>query len=157
MKFVKKNKNIFIVILIILAVLIITGVSLFIFLFSGYKNSKYGNRLDGIENVIISDEKTNEVKEILKSAEGVKDVTYNLSGKTCNFIVIVNEGTKPDNIKKIAPSILEKYSKEEKEFYDFQIFIDDGKEKSDLYPVIGYKYNKNEAFTWVGKVVSDEK
>ena len=155
MNFVKKNKGIFITILIVLIVLIITVVALCSFLFSGYQKSKYGNRLAGIENVNISEEATESVKEIFKSVEGVTDVTYNLSGKICNFIVTVNKDIKPDDVKKVASKIFEKYTDDQKKFYDFQIFINSS-EESDSYPVIGYKSTQNEEFSWSGKVVSDE-
>ena len=66
MKFIKKNKNTFIILGIVLIVLIITFIALFHFLFSGYKTSKYGNRLTGIENVQISDETIKRVQQELE-------------------------------------------------------------------------------------------
>lgn len=157
MKFIKRNKNILITVLIILIVLAITGISLYVFLFSGYKNSKYGNRLDGIENVPISEKTIEEVNGIFKEVEGVTNSKYDLSGKICYFIVTVEKGTDPTKVEKVAPTILDKFSDEQKKFYDFQILIDDGQEESDKYPVIGSKSVNDEEFNWVGKVVSDEK
>lgn len=156
MNFFKKNKAIFIIMLIVLVVLAITGFALFKFLFSGINDSKYGNRLDGIENVAISEELTNKSKETLKGIEGVTNVTYSLSGKICNFIITVNKDVKPDSVKKIVPEILKEYSEEQKKFYDFQVFINSS-EESELYPIIGYKNIQNETFSWTGKVVKDEK
>lgn len=155
MKFLKKNKAILITILLVLIVLIITGVALFKFLFSGINESKYGNRLDGIENVTITEEVINKNKETLSSIEGVASVTYNLSGKICNFVITVNKDVTPDTVKKVVPKILEEYSEEQKKFYDFQVFINSS-EESKIYPVIGYKNIQNETFTWTGKVVNDE-
>ena len=145
MKFIKKNKNTFIILGIVLIVLIITFIALFHFLFSGYKTSKYGNRLTGIENVQISDETINASKEI----------SYHLSGKICNFILIVDKDANPDTIMKEAGKILEKFSTDEKKFYDFQILVKSS-EDSKNFPIIGYKINYGETFTWTGKVVEDE-
>lgn len=155
MKFIKKNKNTFIILGIVLIVLIITFIALFHFLFSGYKTSKYGNRLTGIENVQISDETINASKEVLKSIKGVTDVSYHLSGKICNFILIVDKDANPDTIMKEASKILEKFSTDEKKFYDFQIIVKSS-EDSKNFPIIGYKINYGETFTWTGKVVEDE-
>ena len=139
----------------VLIVLIITFIALFHFLFSGYKTSKYGNRLTGIENVQISDETINASKEVLKSIKGVTDVSYHLSGKICNFILIVDKDANPDTIMKEASKILEKFSTDEKKFYDFQILVKSS-EDSKNFPIIGYKINYGETFTWTGKVVEDE-
>ena len=51
--------------------------------------------------------------------------------------------------------MLEKFTDEEKKFYDFQIFINSS-EESDIYPIIGYKINTVEEFSWTGKVVNNE-
>lgn len=151
----KKNKSILIIVVIIIAILSVTAIALYKFLFSGYSGSKYGNRLDGIENVVISDETINSSKSVFSEIEGVENVSYNLSGKICNFIITVNKDTDAETIKNNSSTMLEKFTDEEKKFYDFQIFINSS-EESDIYPIIGYKINTVEEFSWTGKVVNNE-
>jgi len=56
---------------------------------------------------------------------------------------------------KETDKILEKFSTDEKKFYDFQILVKSS-EDSKNFPIIGYKINYGETFTWTGKVVEDE-
>ena len=152
----KKNKNTIIVVLVVFVVLAITGFSLYLFLFSGMGGSPYGNRLDGIENVPITNETIEQANNLFESVEGVNKSTYTLNGKISYFVVMVDVGTNPETVKKVEDDFLELFTEEQIAFYDFQILIDDGQEESDLYPVMGSKSVNNEAFTWVGKVVSNE-
>ncbi|MCM1370800.1 MAG: hypothetical protein NC181_02775 [Clostridium sp.] len=170
MKFIKKNRSILIILSVIIVILLITFFALYNFLFSGYNSSPWGNRLDGIEEVPISEETINSGKKIFTDIDGVQNVTYSLSGKRCNFIITVSKDTKYENIIKLEDKFLELFTDEQKNFYDFQIYIDIN-EESDIYPIIGYKKNTsikkdeatgemitlNESFTWlIGKEEQNE-
>lgn len=154
MKFIKKHKVGVILGIIIFVVITFFIIALVNLLFSSYGKTKYGNRLDGIENVSISDDKVNDVKSIIKEIQGVTDVVYHLSGKTVNLMITVEKGTDSTTITSKETKILEKFSAEEIAFYDFQIFINN--EEDQNYPVIGYKSKSNEKFSWTGQVVEDE-
>ena len=124
-------------------------------LFSNYGKTKYGNRLDGIENVTISNETIDGVKSIIKGVDGVSDVTYHLSGKIVNLTILVAKGTDSKKILELEKPVLEKFKSEELAYYDFQMLIDSVEEDSN-YPIIGSKSKNNESFSWTGQVVEDE-
>ncbi len=114
----------------------------------------YGNRLDGIEAVVITDDKKNEVTNFIKEDENVISTSVNVQGKIVNISIKTskNENT-IDKMKEKVKLILEKFSKEEIAFYDFQFFI---KNEDANYNLIGYKNKKNENVSWATDEIISE-
>lgn len=109
--------------------------------------SKYGSRLDGINEVKIDDKKKNEIKKNIESLQITKSVSIRLSGKTINVMITVNDDIELDKAKETAGKILEKLSDEEKKFYDVQIFV--SKDTDDAkYPILGYKHHSKDYVNW---------
>ena len=76
-RLIEKHKGLFIVgsfALILLIVMIIASLKMFIFSTS----DKYGRRLDGIENAVISKDTYNKVKDSVKENAEVVDVSVRL-------------------------------------------------------------------------------
>ena len=144
MKFVKKHKNLVIiglmVIAIVLALLIFKETVMF-----DETTAVYGNRLDGIEKVEITDEQKKAIKEALKDT--TKEVTVRLAGKLVNIIIVTNEGTALADSKNMGNIVLEKFTDEQKAFYDFQFLIDNDENK-DQYPIIGYMQHSRDSINW---------
>jgi hypothetical protein len=106
----------------------------------------YGNRLDGIEDVEITENRKDEVNKFIKEDENVTDSSISVQGKIVN--ISIKTTTKGNTISKMQEKgklIIEKFSKEEIAFYDFQIFI---KNEDANYNMIGYKNKKNENISW---------
>ncbi|MBP3840690.1 MAG: hypothetical protein IK997_01035 [Bacilli bacterium] len=109
--------------------------------------SKYGSRLDGIDEVKIDDNKKKEIKENIESLQITKSISIRLSGKTINVMITVNDDIELDKAKETAGKILEKLSDEEKKFYDVQIFV--SKDTDDAkYPILGYKHHSKDYVNW---------
>ena len=109
--------------------------------------SKYGSRLDGIDEVKIDDNKKKEIKENIESLQITKSISIRLSGKTINVMITVNDDIGLDKAKETAGKILEKLSDEEKKFYDVQIFV--SKDTDDAkYPILGYKHHSKDYVNW---------
>lgn len=145
-KFLKKNKIKVIIgaaLLIFLILVIITIHSLFF----STKSDKYGNRLDGINKVQIKDSVINKIKKSLKENEKIDDVEYHLEGRLVNFIITVNTDEDKEGIMNETSKILENLSDKIKSYYDIQVIIDN-KDKSENYPVLGYKHKTKDGFTW---------
>ena len=55
-----------------------------------------------------------------------------------------------DGAKAAAGKVLENLSKDQKEYYDIQVFISKtGKtEDAGQFPIIGYKHHVSEGYTW---------
>ena len=117
-------------------------------------NTVYGSRLDGIENVVISDEKKDEIIKFIKDNEDVSSASIDIQGKIINIsIKIGNKENTIDIMKEKCSLIVNKFSKEEIEFYDFQFFI---KNEDANYNLIGYKNKKNEELSYSHDVIVSE-
>jgi len=114
----------------------------------------YGNRLEGIEKVIITDTKKNEVVDFIKEDENVTDASITIQGKIIN--ISIKSGNKKNTIDKMKEKgieIIKKFSDDEIAFYDFQFFI---KNEEANYNLIGYKNKKKDDISWVDDVIVSE-
>lgn len=114
----------------------------------------YGNRLDGIENVLITDTRKNEVIYFIKEDENITDASIVLQGKIIN--ISIKSGNKKNTIDKMkekGTEIIKKFSDEEIAFYDFQFFI---KNEEANYNLMGYKNKKKDEISWVDDVIVSE-
>ena len=143
----------------IVLILIILFFGFVFFTMKAYMDPKdelevYGNRLDGIEEVIITDERKKEVVDFVSEDEKISNVSVSVQGKIINISINVKskENTK-DKMEKKAKLVLEKFSEDEVKFYDFQFFI---KNEDGNYNMIGYKNKKNEDISWVSDEIVSE-
>lgn len=152
MSFIKKNK---VLVLVLTLVFIIMISSLVMYIYSYQQNKdKYGNRLNGIENVIITDNKIVNIKQKILDNDSCNKISYKLDGKIVKFFLDVKEETDELTLESILNSVLEEFSDEEQSFYDFEIFVTS---TSKFYPIIAYKHRNNGFFSISRKeVVEDE-
>lgn len=149
MKFVKNNKAICLMIFIILACVIISVCLLLKYFYFGSGNSKYGDRLDGIENVEITDEHQNSVVEKLKSEEIVSDAKIDIIGKRICIRIVFNDGTLLDSAKNVAVKIIDEFSEEEQGFYDLEFtLVCSATEDSEGYTIMGNKNVNGTNLVW---------
>ena len=114
----------------------------------------YGNRLDGIEDVQITDERKDEVNKYIKEDENVLSSSVSTQGKIVNIsIKVESKDNTIDKMQEKGKLIIEKFSEEEIAFYDFQIFI---KNEDANYNMIGYKNKKNENISWESDEIVSE-
>ena len=145
MKYVKKNKKTFIVIGIFLLFVILL-IPIKIAFFPNNGKALYGDRLDGIEKVKITDSQLKKVKTTLKD-QPIVDATARVSGKTVEITITVDAEVSLDVAKEIGTKAIETFKKDQKEYYDFQIFVIKEKESTE-FPIIGYKHHKLDKITW---------
>ena len=118
------------------------------------ENAVYGNRLDGIDNVLITDDKVNEVVNFIKEDNSISDASIHIKGKIINIIIKVSKKENTiDKMKEKSKDIIEKFSKDEIDFYDFQFFI---KNEDGNYNLIGYKNKNNEGISWSSDEINSE-
>lgn len=145
MTFIRKHKfviavsAIFIVVLLTLIIILIPALS-------KDENDKYGGRIDGIENVKITDSRVDNVKGKVLNNENINKITFRLDGKLIKFFIEVKKDTDEINVESILNTIIDNFIEEEKNFYDFQVFIT-CEEKHPLYPIVAYKHCNNQVFT----------
>ncbi len=149
MKLIKKNKFMIVVICVVLIILLTSFYSIVRLLFPNLGAPVYGNRLENIENRIISTDKQKEIVGNLKLNDIVADANIDIRGLLINIMVDVKDGTDVTIAKNIGAKVLNEFSNEKKEFYDIQIFITkEADEENTLYPIIGYKNKLSPNFVW---------
>lgn len=144
---VMKNKALAIVVILAI-VLFIMLVIIMVGLLVGGSSNKYGDRLDGIDEVLIDSKTYDEVKEEILGTDLVEDASIRLQGKIVYTTIILKSDTTSDKAKEIASNTLDNYSKEELSFYDYSFFLewkgDDGNTV-----ITGNKHHNLDAISWV--------
>lgn len=146
-KWIKRNKGLFIVLLLTL-ILLIFIIVIFVKLLVGNSKDKYGNRLDGIENIMISKETYDGVKSEVMDTTLVEEVSVRRQGKIVYTTIILKADTGRDKAKEIAANTLDNYSEEELAFYDFSFFLKWEGEEADTV-ITGNKHSNLESISWV--------
>lgn len=146
MSFIRKNKFVIIAIgvFLILVVLVFQIATMF---FPEEGTALYGNRLDGIEEVELSNSKLTKIESNLKSDGAVKEADVSVAGKIVEVIITVQDNTSVDTAKALNTKVLDSLSNKEKKFYDIQIFVKKDSEATD-FPIIGYKHHAKDTFSW---------
>ena len=108
----------------------------------------YGNRLDGIEKVQVTNDQTNDLVKNLKDNDIVVSASTHISGRIINVIVKTKEGTSVKISKTLKTTVLEAFKEDQKSFYDIQLFITNEKSNAKGYPVIGYKNSTDKNFVF---------
>lgn len=150
MKKIKENK-----VLLVLAIILIIcfGLILFVlfkYFYVGNNISKYGDRLDGIEAHKIHKELESEIKELYKDSKlDLKSIKN--SGKIIYVTFELSELIKAADAKNLVLKSLEKFSDDEKSFYDIQFIViceSEGSTETKLYPIMGYKNSSSTEVIW---------
>lgn len=108
----------------------------------------YGNRLDGIEDVKVTDEQTSELVKELKSKDYVTNASTHISGRIINVIVETKKGTKTSTAKTLRKVVLEAFDDDQIDYYDFQLFLKNEDDSAKGYPLIGYKNSTDKDFAF---------
>ena len=144
---IKNNKGFTVIILLALVLVIILTI-IFISLLKGNSSSKYGNRLDGIDDVKISKEEYDSVKKEVTDTDLVEDVSIRLQGKIVYTTIVLKSDTSVDKAKEIAGNTIDNYTEDELKYYDFSYFLKWNKEE-EITVITGNKHNNMESITWV--------
>lgn len=108
----------------------------------------YGNRLDGIEKVEITNDEKEKIISSLKDEKIVSSAKTDIKGKIVNVIIEVKSGTTTKTAKKLGSTVTKNLSKSQLSFYDIQLFITSENQKSKNFPIIGYKSSTAKGFTY---------
>ncbi len=146
---IQKHKRLAIAIGISLVLLLIIFI-FFMMLLIGGSSNKYGNRLDGIEEVEISNDELDTIAIEMKEKEGVKDASVRIQGKIINVILTFNSDIDSAKAKEVATSALESFSEEQLDFYNVQYFLtrESKGEEDTPYVVTGNKHPSLDEIGW---------
>lgn len=146
MDFIKKNKFTVVAIACFLLLVVILFQIKTIF-FPDMGKAIYGNRLDGMKEVEITDKEIASLKDTIKENESVQKVYAGVNGKIVNVIITVNDDLGLEQAKGLATVVYQEFDKDAQKFYDFQVFVQKNNDASD-FPIIGYKHHNKEGFSW---------
>ena len=146
-KWIKRNKGLSIVLLLTL-ILLIFIIVIFMKLLWGNSSDKYGNRLDGIEEVKIDNNTYNEIKSEVMDSGLVEEASVRLQGKIVYTTIILKSDTSVDKAKELATNTLDNYTSDELNFYDFSYFLKWEGEDTDKV-ITGNKHHNLDSITWI--------
>ncbi len=144
-KFVLRNKLLSILLGLLVLILIFGLIVIKILIFPHYKVSKFGDRLDGIEAVKLDNSRFNDIKNSFEGNENISLDSFRLSGKIVNVNISIKGDYKKEDIRIKSMEIINKFSEDERKFYDFQVLVtfDDDRD-----PMMGYKNKNSESLEW---------
>ncbi len=126
---------------------LVLGVFVYYFL-SQNNTGIYGNRLNGVENIQITDNKLKEVKKVIEENGLVDHASLKIKGKIVYLNIYIKE-EKVDEAKNIAIKCLELFEDEQNAVYDFSFAIDlIGDSKETVFPIMGAKKSDNTIISW---------
>lgn len=123
MNYIKQHK---LASFVILVYIIVVAFAYFIYkLFIGSSGLPvYGDRLDGIENVPITDEQLDKIAELIGEHDNVIKVTRPyLSGKILKVVVTVSDGSSLGASKELSSRVYQVLNNDQAAFYDIEFFL----------------------------------
>ena len=107
----------------------------------------YGDRLDGINEVKVTDDEKDDIITKLEEKDEVTKASCDIKGRIINIIITVGNDVSLETAKTLTTTVIDNLEDDQKKFYDIQIFIkkDNDDEK---FPIIGYKHQDKDNFTW---------
>lgn len=108
----------------------------------------YGNRLEGIEEVKVTEDQTADLVAELKSKDYVTNASVHINGRIINVLVETKKGTSTAAAKSLTKVVLKAFEDEQKNFYDIQLFLTNENETAKGYPMIGYKNSSAKKFVF---------
>ncbi len=140
----KKNKYTTLAIIIFI-LLIFLGYGVYKVLIPNSGTPVYGNRLDGIEDVKVTEKQLKELdEEIVNESFVIKSNSYT-NGRIVNVILTIKEGVSEKDAKKITSTIAEYFTEEQLSYYDIELFLTS---EDESFSIIGYKNKNKEEFTF---------
>ena len=142
-----KNNKVTVVAFIICVIFVILVFAVKLTFFPNEGTAIYGDRLDGIEEVEITDKQQEDIIKSLEDKDEVKKVSCDIKGRTLNVLITVNDGVELDPAKSLTSSITDNLEEDQTSYYDIQVFI--SKDNDDTrFPIIGYKHQDKDEFSW---------
>ena len=142
-----KNNKVTVVAFIICVIFVILVFAVKLTFFPNEGTAIYGDRLDGIEEVEITDKQQEDIIKSLEDKGEVKSADTDIKGRTLNVLITVNDDVELDPAKALTSSVIDNLKKDQTSFYDIQVFI--SKDNDDTrFPIIGYKHQDKDEFSW---------
>lgn len=151
MKKMWKENRVLFMLIIILVICFIAIVSVAFTFFYSSKVSKYGSRLDDIENYPVTSKDKNNYKETLLENENVTKVSVEVPQRKVRLTVHFNDEIDLEDAKAIIVNSLDMFSEDILSYYDVEFLL-----LSDNFTTLGNKNAVIEHISWVNNRVVEE-
>ena len=145
-KFIKNNK-ITVVAFIICVIFVILVFAVKLTFFPNEATAIYGDRLDGIEEVEITEKEQDNIVKALEEKDEVSEASCDIQGRILNVLITVNDDVELSSAKALTSSITDNLEEDQTTYYDIQVFISKDNDDS-RFPIIGYKHQNKDEFSW---------
>ncbi len=115
--------------------------------FSNNSKAVYGDRLDGIEEVRITDNKLEQIESELNERDEVSSSDASTSGRILNVIITVNDDVSVETARSLTEVIDSAIDDDQRNYYDTQVFIKKNNDDAS-FPIIGYRHEDKTTYSW---------
>ena len=122
-KKIRNNKVLLVLLGILLVCIIAIGILFYKFFYAGAGGTKYGNRLNGIENYPLSSNLQDEIKSLYSDNSKVGTVKVNTEGRVIYVDIDFKESLKVNEAKSLAEKALEKIGENNLTYYDVHFIL----------------------------------
>ncbi len=145
-----KSNKVLLVLLGILAVCFVSiGILFYKFFYAGTSGSKYGNRLNGIENYPLSKTLQDDIKSLYVDNSKVGEIKVTNEGRIIYISMDFKETLKVSDAESLAEKSLEKIGESNLTYYDVQFILTySGEEENENFPVFGAKSSNSLKVVW---------
>lgn len=160
----QENSVLFVLLFILIACLVAISIVVVTY-FIGDSGSKYGDRLEGIEDYPFEEDTQQEIISQIEENELVEEVTMRVSGKIIYIVITFVPGTTLVEGQSIALASLDYFNEETLSFYDLEYMIQaDDTEDTEGFKIIGARnvsgtggivWNNNTEFEENGEVTEE--
>lgn len=148
-KLIQENKTLFILIIIAIICMVISAILLLKYFYFGNGGSKYGDRLEGIENVPISEEYKSSIASKISEDELVKSANILVTGKRVDIKIVFESKASLVDAQNVALKSLDNFSDNEKAFYDFEFTLkQEADESTEGFLIMGAKNVNGTNLVW---------
>ncbi len=148
-KFYKEHRIFTILMAVVLVCVILIATVLIQCFYVGNGSDKYGNRLEGIENVKISESRQKDFEKNTANNDKVKTVDITIAGKIVYITMNFESTVSLVEAQSIAQKSLENFSEKEQKFYDFNITLkQEASDKGEGFIISGAKNKNGVGLVW---------
>ena len=148
-KQIRNNKVLLVLLGILLVCIIAIGILFYKFFYAGAGGSKYGNRLNGIENYPLSSNLQDEIKSLYSDNSKVGTIKVNTEGRVIYIDIDFKETLKVSEAESLAEKSLEKIGENNLTYYDVHFILTySGEEENENFPVFGAKSSNSLKVVW---------
>ncbi len=125
------------------------GILFYRYFYAGTSSSKYGERLDGIENYPLSKTLEKDIQDLYKDNTEIDKVTVTNEGKIVYITINFTKSIKVATAEDLAIKSLDKVGEKNLTYYDVQYILTySGTEENTNFPVFGSKSASSLKVVW---------